>query len=362
MKNKKNNSLIAVISFFLILGFSFTIVIEDSYSLRDADRDHDGIQDDVDECPLIAETFNKFDDEDGCPDTVIEEKTKYEFPDTDGDGIIDRLDNCVNLPETFNDYLDDDGCPERMGSGIGDEDDSDSDSIPDSVDACPYDKETINQFKDGDGCPDSSDSEFSNIPQENITEENQCLDGKIPVIRTNSIDPVCVYSDVAERWNELGIATILAFESQNVSPPIEPEILEPPQTDSLSEEILPSTGVDNLPLEHETPEIISEVILDTGMTILGKQISYPIGTPHITSKIITIPVGSETGFHTHEYPLFAYVLEGEVTVDYQNEGLKTFFEGDAIMEAIDFSHNGKNTGDVSTKILVVMLGEKNNKD
>jgi outer membrane protein OmpA-like peptidoglycan-associated protein len=33
-----------------------------------ADRDHDGIPDDVDRCPDRAETYNGFEDEDGCPD------------------------------------------------------------------------------------------------------------------------------------------------------------------------------------------------------------------------------------------------------------------------------------------------------
>ena len=34
------------------------------------------------------------------------------FPDTDGDGITDNLDACINEKETFNDFEDEDGCPD----------------------------------------------------------------------------------------------------------------------------------------------------------------------------------------------------------------------------------------------------------
>ena len=37
--------------------------------------DNDNILDSVDSCPLVSETYNNFEDEDGCPDEVI--ATKY---------------------------------------------------------------------------------------------------------------------------------------------------------------------------------------------------------------------------------------------------------------------------------------------
>lgn len=104
-------------------------------------------------------------------------------------------------------------------------------------------------------------------------------------------------------------------------------------------------------------EISSQTILDTDKTIIGQDIEYPTGTPHITSKIITIPVGSETGPHIHEVPMYAYILKGEVTVDYGEKGTKTFVKGDSIIEAINYTHNGKNNGKESTEILVVLIDE-----
>ena len=63
------------------------------------DTDGDGIFDPDDKCvdePGVPEY-------DGCP-----------IPDTDGDGILDPDDKCVNEPETFNQYEDEDGCPDKV--------------------------------------------------------------------------------------------------------------------------------------------------------------------------------------------------------------------------------------------------------
>src|SRR5262249_24681478 len=64
----------------------------------DADRDGDEIIDRLDKCPDVAGLKEL----DGCPDK-----------DTDGDGIPDRLDKCPNEPETFNGFEDEDGCPDQ---------------------------------------------------------------------------------------------------------------------------------------------------------------------------------------------------------------------------------------------------------
>ncbi len=107
-----------------------------------------------------------------------------------------------------------------------------------------------------------------------------------------------------------------------------------------------------------TEDISSQTILDTNTTVIGQDIQYPSGSSQITSKIISIPVGAETGPHIHEYPMFAYIMEGEITVDYGQKGLKTFVKGESIVEAINYTHNGKNNGDRPTEILVVLIGEK----
>jgi len=93
------------------------------------DRDGDGIPDDVDACPDEPETFNGFQDDDGCPEY-----------DRDGDGFWDEQDACPDEPGVAPD-----GCPVP---------DTDGDGIFDDVDQCIHDPETFNGFEDEDGCPD----------------------------------------------------------------------------------------------------------------------------------------------------------------------------------------------------------------
>ncbi len=63
-----------------------------------------------------------------------------------------------------------------------------------------------------------------------------------------------------------------------------------------------------------------EVLLQGSETVLGQEIAYPAGKPVVTAAIVTMVPGQETGWHAHEAPLFAWMLEGELTVDYGPDG------------------------------------------
>lgn len=66
------------------------------------DSDGDGVPDTADECPNVAGTMKN-----GCPDS-----------DPDHDGIIGDQDKCPDQPETFNGYQDDDGCPDELPEAV----------------------------------------------------------------------------------------------------------------------------------------------------------------------------------------------------------------------------------------------------
>jgi quercetin dioxygenase-like cupin family protein len=97
-------------------------------------------------------------------------------------------------------------------------------------------------------------------------------------------------------------------------------------------------------------------VLSTGTTVTGEAIKYPSGTAHIAAVELTFKPGQQTGWHIHPVPLFGYVLEGELTVDYGAKGKRTYRKGDALMEAMNEAHNGRNTGRRPLKILVVFMG------
>lgn len=97
-------------------------------------------------------------------------------------------------------------------------------------------------------------------------------------------------------------------------------------------------------------------LLETGTDVLGTPLRYPDGPVAVTAAIVTIPPGGETGWHTHEVPLLGYIIEGELTVDYGDKGTKTFGVGEALIDAIDWPHNGMNTGDGPLQLLAVYMG------
>jgi len=166
----------------------------------DSDDDNDAIPDATDQCPLEAETFNGFEDEDGCPESVTttqQESSQALVGDFDGDSIADEIDNCLidsnpdqmdtdgdglgdvcdtdDGPTVTADDMDGDGIRDGLdncltisnpsqtnndGDSQGDacDSDDDNDSISDTVDQCPLQAETFNGFNDADGCPDAEET------------------------------------------------------------------------------------------------------------------------------------------------------------------------------------------------------------
>lgn len=98
-------------------------------------------------------------------------------------------------------------------------------------------------------------------------------------------------------------------------------------------------------------------LLVTGKTVVGEEIRYPTtGAPKITVAVVTVPPGAPAAFHRHPVPLVAYILEGELTVDYGVKGIKTFRAGDALVEAMDVPHRGTNLTNSIVKLLAVYIG------
>lgn len=108
---------------------------------------------------------------------------------------------------------------------------------------------------------------------------------------------------------------------------------------------------------NETPEFILSIPLSSSETIVGEQIeAYPDGQPEIIGGLIPLAPGYESGWHTHPVPVFAYIMEGEITVDYGTKGLRTYRAGDVFLEAMTWPHNARNLSDSKASVLVVYLG------
>ena len=103
--------------------------------------------------------------------------------------------------------------------------------------------------------------------------------------------------------------------------------------------------------------------VSTSKTILGEDIVYPTtGKAVVTSAIVVMGPGERTILHRHGVPLFAYRLEGELTVDYGAHGTRVYRQGDSFMEAMNISHAGRNSGTGTVRILAVYIGAEGSKD
>ena len=104
-------------------------------------------------------------------------------------------------------------------------------------------------------------------------------------------------------------------------------------------------------------------LLSTGTTIMGEALRYPTtGPAHVTASIVVLAPGAKTIMHKHGVPLFAYILEGELTVDYGPRGTRTYPKGMAFMEAMDVPHFGVNRGTQTVRLLAVYMGAEDAED
>jgi len=100
----------------------------------------------------------------------------------------------------------------------------------------------------------------------------------------------------------------------------------------------------------------TDSIFTGNQTIIGQTIAYPAGTPMLRTIILTVPPGGQNAWHSHETPVFGYMLEGELTIDYGSKGVKVYRAGDALLEAVDWPHQASNRGTVPARILAVNIG------
>jgi quercetin dioxygenase-like cupin family protein len=99
-----------------------------------------------------------------------------------------------------------------------------------------------------------------------------------------------------------------------------------------------------------------QTLLNTGQTVLGQPLAYPGGRARLTSVIVTLQPGEDTGRHLHPVPTLGHILEGELTIDYGKAGRRVFGPGGTFVEAVDTWHTGRNDGAVPVRVLVVFVG------
>jgi MYXO-CTERM domain-containing protein len=147
----------------------------ETYSTSD-DYDNDGLEDDFDNCPWVANTDQADSDGDGignacdnCPNVANPDQSDLDGDgigdscdaDQDGDGVTNEIDTCPKVPNPSQNVA---ACdPNAPGAGQSDED---GDGVPDAIDNCPGhynpDQGDVNGNGSGDAC--DADSDGDSIP------------------------------------------------------------------------------------------------------------------------------------------------------------------------------------------------------
>lgn len=74
--------------------------------------------------------------------------------------------------------------------------------------------------------------------------------------------------------------------------------------------------------------------------------------------LVEIPVGAQEGKHTHFAEVYAFVLEGQISLENEGNPDATLKAGDVFHILPGKVHNATNTGTVTAKLAAVFVAEK----
>ncbi|HWR00482.1 MAG TPA: cupin domain-containing protein [Chlorobaculum sp.] len=98
-------------------------------------------------------------------------------------------------------------------------------------------------------------------------------------------------------------------------------------------------------------------ILVSSTNYTGQPLSYNnTVNPEVTALVVHIPPGGSTGWHKHPIPVYAYMLDGELTISMKDGASYLFRKGEVILEVINTLHNGVNKGNKEAILMVFYSG------
>ena len=96
---------------------------------------------------------------------------------------------------------------------------------------------------------------------------------------------------------------------------------------------MPQAQTPNIPISQMGQATVTLVSRDT-TDDAGDPITYiSTPSPEVTSAIVALPPGGKTDWMTHPCPGYLYVLEGELTVEFEDGHHLVFKTGQAFMQA-----------------------------
>jgi len=109
----------------------------------------------------------------------------------------------------------------------------------------------------------------------------------------------------------------------------------------------------------EPQDVTVTAVMKGSTTISGQKIEDPkTDKAEMASVLIDIQPGKENGRHMHSAPTYVHVLEGTMTVEFEDGSRQTFQAGSGFLEVVNTVHSAKNLGEVPLRLLVVFAGEE----
>jgi quercetin dioxygenase-like cupin family protein len=108
-----------------------------------------------------------------------------------------------------------------------------------------------------------------------------------------------------------------------------------------------------------TNEVTITMVSKDTTTDAGEPIRYlSTPNPEVSSMTLSLPPGAKTDWMTHPVPGYIYVLEGELTVEFEDGSRVVFKAGQGFLQARTKWHRGLNEGKTTMRFLAVFYGEK----
>lgn len=102
-------------------------------------------------------------------------------------------------------------------------------------------------------------------------------------------------------------------------------------------------------LAQQTPAVKRTIVLKQDMSIPERE---------GVMAMVELPPGASEGKHTHPAEVFAFVLEGSISLENEGSPTVTLKAGDVFHVAPGKVHQATNNGAVTAKLAVVFVAEK----
>jgi quercetin dioxygenase-like cupin family protein len=107
---------------------------------------------------------------------------------------------------------------------------------------------------------------------------------------------------------------------------------------------------------HQASGMDRQELQKTTTNLIGGPITYPTDTAEVTTELVTLEPGGQTGYHTHQVPSWVYVLDGEVELRVDGAEPLRMAAGQVFIEPQDIPMQAFNVADGPTRMLVVSIG------